>query len=88
MGEWRPFFHGGLAVALASLELPFVFAIVANEPASETADSVTFHWADGRPGASKFGTLLGIAPKHRSRDLLREQLARTAGPPATATYLG
>jgi hypothetical protein len=74
-------------VALTKLELPFVFAIDANEPASETADSVTFHWADGRPGARKFGALLGIRPEHRGRDLLREQLERTGAPPATASYL-
>ncbi len=31
--------------------------------------------------------LLGLAPKHRARDFLREQLARTGAPPASDKYL-
>lgn len=76
-----------MAVALARLGLPFVFAIDANEPVAETADSVTFGWAEGRAGARKLGALLGVSPKHRGRDLLREQLMRDGTAAATATYL-
>ena len=87
VSEWKPFFHGAAAVALAGLELPFVFAIDANEPRAESADSVTFHWADGRPGAAKFAALLGLSPLHRARDLQRESMARTGAAPATPAYL-
>jgi hypothetical protein len=85
--NWKPFFHGGVAAALAELTTPFVFAIDANEPRSETIDSVTFHWRDGRPGARKFAALMGLEPVHRGRDLLREQLQRQELPPAADTYL-
>jgi hypothetical protein len=85
--NWKPFFHGGVAVALAELNLPFVFAIDANEPRSETIDSVTFHWRDGRPGARKFAALMGLEPVHPGRDLLREHLRRHGLPAAADTYL-
>jgi hypothetical protein len=85
--EWKPFFHGGVALSLASLDLPFVFAIDANEPLSETVDSVTFHWAEGRPGQRKFAALLGLEPRHRARDLLRLGAKAAAGPNCLArTY--
>jgi len=51
--NWKPFFHGSVAAALAELTSPFVFAIDANEPLSETIESVTFHWRDGRPGCAE-----------------------------------
>ena len=41
---------------------PSVFAIDANEPVAETADSVTFGWAEGRAGARKLGALLESRP--------------------------
>jgi hypothetical protein len=41
--EWTPFFHGGVALSLADLTCPFIFAIDANEPLSETIDNVKFH---------------------------------------------
>jgi hypothetical protein len=87
VGEWKPFFHAGAAAALNDLTLPFVCAIDANEPRSETLDAVTFHWADGRLGALKFATLLGLNPKHRGRDLLREQIVATGEAPASDTCL-
>jgi hypothetical protein len=85
--EWKPFFHGGVALALAELDTPFLFAIDANEPLSEASDSVTFHWADGDPGQRKLVALLGLAPEHRARDLLRESLTDTGESPAAARYL-
>jgi hypothetical protein len=87
VSEWKPFFHGAAAVALAGLELPFVFAIDANEPEAESPDSVRFHWAHGRPGAAKFAALLGLSPLHRARDLQRELMARTGATPAAPGYL-
>ena len=82
VSEWKPFFHGAAAVALAELKQPFMFAIDANEPRAETLDSVAFHWADGRPGAAKFAALLGLSPLHRARDLQRELMAKTGDLPA------
>ncbi|MBY5162102.1 endonuclease/exonuclease/phosphatase family protein [Salsipaludibacter albus] len=70
--ERKPFFHGAVALHLAQLDQPFVFAIDANEPLTESADSVGFHWADGRSGVEKFRALLGLEPIHRGRDLFRE----------------
>lgn len=87
VSEWKPFFHGAAAISLAELQAPFVFAIDANEPRSETLDSVTFHWADGRPGSMKFAALLGMSPLHRARDLQRELMSRTATAPAAPGYL-
>jgi hypothetical protein len=87
VGEWKPFFHAGAAMALNDVKLPFVFAIDANEPRSETLDAVSFHWAEGRLGALKFATLLGLNPKHRGRDLLREQLVASGEAPASDTCL-
>ena len=87
MGEWKPFFHGAAAVALAELDRPFMFAIDANGPHAETVDSVRFHWVDGRPGAAKFAALLGLSPLHRARDLQRELIARTGAAPAAPGYL-
>lgn len=87
VGNWKPFFHGGVAAALADITTPFVFAIDANEPRAETLDRVTFHWRDGRPGARKFGALPGLTPVHRGRDLLREHLRAHHLTPATETYL-
>ena len=69
--EWKTFFHGAAAIALRETRLPFVFAIDANEPRSETLDGSVFHCAD-RPGVKKLQALLGQAPIHRGRDLLRE----------------
>lgn len=87
IGEWKPFFHGGVALALSRLELPFIFAIDANEPMAETTETVTFHWADGRPGALKLQALLGLEPRHRARDLLRESLRRNGTNPVTEEIL-
>lgn len=72
---------GGVALALSDLALPFIFAIDANEPSSETAQSVTFHWAEGRPGARKFSELLGIKPRHRAGTCSGSQWRETALPP-------
>lgn len=85
--EYKPFFHGGVAVGLSRLEIPFVFGIDANEPRSETVDSVAFHWVDGRLGARKMGALLGLKPAHRARDLQREHLAASQAAPASDSYL-
>jgi hypothetical protein len=85
--SWKPFFHGGVAAALAGIASPFVFAIDSNEPRSETLDSVTFHWRDGRPGARKFAALLGLEPVHRGRDLLRDHLHTRGLPTAADSYL-
>ena len=64
VGDWKPFFHGGVAATLTGLTWPFVFAIDANEPRAETLNSITFH-RDGRPGARKLAALLGLRPVHR-----------------------
>jgi hypothetical protein len=74
--EWKPYFHGAVAVELSRLDQPFVFAIDANEPLSETVDRTVFHWRDDRPGVEKLRALLGRAPRHRARDLVREQVQR------------
>jgi hypothetical protein len=87
VSEWKPLFHGAAAIALSELELPFVFAIDANEPQAETIDTVRFHWHDGRPGAAKFAALLGLPPLHRARDLQREQMAKAGIAPAAPDYL-
>ena len=87
VGELKPFFHGAVALALARLERPFVFAIDANEPLAETPDAVTFHWADGRSGALKLQALLGLEPRHRARDLLRESLRGDGATPITDELL-
>ena len=88
--EFKPFFHGAVALALADLELPYVFGIDANEPLSETLDRVTFHWEEGRSGRKKFAALLDIDSGerlHPARDLLRESLRKSGGAPETDTYL-
>lgn len=88
--EWKPFFHGGVAIELAKLRQPFVCAIDANEPQSETADGVVFHWAEGRPGQREFAALLGFNGElrlHRADDLFRQQLSRTGGKPHSADCL-
>jgi hypothetical protein len=87
VGEWKPFFHGAVAIELAALELPFVFAMDANEPLSETVDSVRFHWDDARSGVKKLQALLGTTPLHRGRDLFRDWLATTGAKPASSDVL-
>lgn len=84
---WKPFFHGAVAVELAGIERPFVFAIDANEPLSETVDSITFHWEDDRSRVEKLQALLGLEPRHRGRDLFREWLTMRRGDPASADVL-
>lgn len=81
VGEWKPFFHGGVAIEVSRIAGSFIFAIDANEPRRETGDSVTFHWEDGRSGNKKMQALLGFRPIHRARDLGREWLGRTACEP-------
>jgi hypothetical protein len=81
VSDWKPLFHGAAAIALSELDLPFVFAIDANEPPTETADAVRFGWEEGRPGAAKLAALLGLPPIHRARDLQREQLKNTGRGP-------
>jgi hypothetical protein len=85
--EWKPFFPGAVAVELAGIKSPFVFGIDANEPESETVDSITFHWAAGRSGVKKAEALLGLDPIHRGRDLFREWLTASGGEPASAEVL-
>lgn len=85
--EWKPFFPGAVAVELAGLKSPFVIGIDANEPESETLDSITFHWAAGRSGVKKAEALLGLDPMHRGRDLFREWLTTSEGQPASAKVL-
>lgn len=87
VSEWKPFFHGAVALELAELAVPFVFAIDANEPRSETLDHVRFHWTDGRAGVLKFEALLGLRPMHRGRDLLRDYLAQSSQPAEAADFL-
>lgn len=87
VSEWKPFFHGAVALTLAELESPFIFGIDANEPKSETLDQIRFHWRDGRAGSLKFAALLGLDPKHQARDLLREQLVQSNADPEAADYL-
>lgn len=85
--EWKPFFHGATAIALSELALPFVFAIDANEPKSETLDAAAFHWVTGRPGVKKFEALLGSQPLHRGRDLLRDCVRNGLSRTETTDYL-
>ncbi len=86
VSEWKPFFHGAAALELEQLRGPFVFAIDANEPHTETAEEVIFHWKHGRPGLVKMQALLGLKPKHRARDLMRAAV-RSGRPPASKTCL-
>jgi hypothetical protein len=85
--EWKPFFHGAVAIELSRLSDPFLFAIDANEPRLETLDLVQFHWANRRPGVMKFAALLGLEPRHRARDLFREDLMHSGKPAGTSDYL-
>lgn len=85
--EWKPFFPGAVAVELAGIKSPFIFGIDANEPESETVDSITFHWATDRSGVKKAEALLGLDPMHRGRDLFREWLTTSGGEPASAEVL-
>ncbi len=87
VGEWKPFFHGAVALELAQIEAPFVFGIDANEPRSETLESVSFHWVEGRSGSAKLQALLGLDPIHRSCDLLREWLRTSGREPASEELL-
>ncbi len=88
VGEWKPFFHGAVALELAHIEAPFVFGIDANEPRSETLEGVAFHWEDGRSGVEKMKALLGLEPIHRGRDLLREWLRTSGREPASRGAAG
>lgn len=63
------------------------FAIDANEPKVETADSIKFHWGDDRSGVKKIEALLGLEPMHRARDLFREWFTDSGGKPASAEVL-
>lgn len=85
--EWKPFFHGAVALELSRTKQPFIFGIDANEPLSETLEAIDFHWEEGRPGALKLDALLGIEPRHRARDLLRESLLRSGRAPAGSDHL-
>jgi hypothetical protein len=87
VGRYKPYFHGAVAAALARCELPFVFAIDANEPRFETLETVTFHRNGGQVGEAQVAALLGMSPLHRGRDLLREQIATTGAIPETAEAL-
>jgi hypothetical protein len=87
VGEWKPFFHGAVALEMAGINRPFVFAIDANEPLSETIDSITFHWQDDRSGVKKLQGLLGLERIHRGRDLLRDWLSGTDPAPASPGVL-
>ncbi len=87
VGEWKPFFHGAAALELARIEQPFVFGIDANEPCTETPDSVAFHWVDGRSGSQKMQAMLGLEPIHRGRDLLREWVRTNGREPASEELL-
>lgn len=89
VGERKPFFHGGVAAALADLNEPFLFGIDANEPLAETADTVTFHWEEGRSGARKMEALLGLKGRrlHGARDLQREAALRDRLEPAGPDHL-
>ena len=83
--EWKPFFHGAVAIALSELDLPFIFAIDGNEPKEETLETVTFHWEEGRSGVKKFASLLGREPIHRARDILRQTMERSGAARASET---
>jgi hypothetical protein len=88
--EFKPFFHGAVAAALSEVQLPFIFAIDANEPRRETAAGATFHWAHGRPGSKKLEALLSPDPEarlHRARDLLRVAIERGDLVPESEQYL-
>ncbi len=90
VGEWKPLFHGAVAVALSELDDPFLFAIDANEPELETEASVTFHWKEGRPGSRKMAALLGLdagSRIHRARDLNREGMVAAGTKPASDKIL-
>jgi hypothetical protein len=47
--------------------------------------TVTFHRRN--PGGLKLEALLGLAPLHRARDLLREWIRQTGRAPSAAEYL-
>jgi hypothetical protein len=91
VGEWKPLFHGAVAVALSELNGPFLFAIDANEPELETETSVTFYWRRGRPGSRKMAALLGLDASggriHRARDLNREGMVAAGTKPESDDLL-
>jgi len=80
VGEYKPIFHGAVALHLAHQSEPFVFGIDANEPKADSLTKIEFHWSEGRPGQAKFAALLGLHPRHRGRDLLRQSLAGQTAP--------
>ena len=85
--EWKPFFPGAVALELSRIQSPFIFGIDANEPRSESLDTITFHWAEGRSGVKKAEALLGRQPIHRGRDLFREWLRATGAAPQSDEVL-
>jgi hypothetical protein len=87
VGRYKPFFHGAVAAALSRLDVPFVFAIDANEPRAETPESVTFHRNGGSLGEAQVAALLGMSPVHRARDLLREHVKSTHASPISPEVL-
>jgi hypothetical protein len=76
IGKHKPWFHAGVDRWLTSTELPWVFGIDANTPATDPADEDDIDWCwpatDTRPGEDQ---LLGGLRRHRGRDLWRSHLA-------------
>ena len=101
VGGHKPWFHGGVARWLAERDEPWLFGIDANTPGRDHPDHHRNSWGftakDGRPGEEE---LLGVAPLHSGRDLLRDWLgqhptvlarlvaARPEGPLAVSYHLG
>lgn len=75
--EHKPWFHGGVARWLEQRDGPWLFGIDANAPGRDHPDITKTTWGwparSDRPGEDQ---LLGAAPLHRGRDLLRDWLSR------------
>ena len=75
IAQHKAWFHSGVARWLAQTPEPWIFGIDANTPGHDPFDPADTRWAwpriADRPGEDD---LLGPAPEHRGRDLLRDWL--------------
>lgn len=76
VGPHKPWFHTGIARFLADAAGPFLFAIDANEPLVDHPEfeSTKFHYPPAVDDGPGMELLLGPAPLHRARDVLRTLL--------------
>lgn len=86
VGKRKTFYPGGIATELAKLELPFIFAIDANEPKRENEEKIQWHW-DGHHATRIEALLDPELARHRGQDLQRLWLQQTEAEPENPEYL-